>query len=81
MEGNDLHIFRALLRRLYNDAVGGSHAYFLIGLHACDPLTAALGDFRCSAYAGRLFCVHFEDGEAAYRALDGRIPHVELATL
>jgi len=25
--------------------------------------------------------VHFEDGVAAYRALDGRIPHVELATL
>jgi hypothetical protein len=78
---NDVAIFRALLRRLYNDAVGGRHAYFLIGLHERDPLTAALADYRCSPYRGRLFCAHFEDGEAAYRALDGRIPHVELATL
>lgn len=78
---NDVRIFRALLRRLYNDAVGGPHAYFVIGLHERDPLRAALADYRCSPYRGRLYCAHFEDGEAAYRALDGRIPHVEVATL
>jgi hypothetical protein len=81
VEDNDVRIFRALLRRLYNDAIGGRHAYFLVGLHERDPLAAALDDYRCSPYRGRLFCVHFEDGEAAYRDLDGRIPHVELATL
>jgi hypothetical protein len=81
IEGNAPRIFRALLRRLYNDAVGAGHAYFLVGLHERDPLTSALGDYRCSPYRGRLFCVHFEDGAAAYRDLDGRIPHMELATL
>lgn len=79
--GNDVRILRALLRRLYNDAVGGSHRHFVVGLHERDPLAGALADYRCAPYRGRLFCAHFEDGEDAFRALDGRIPHVELATL
>jgi hypothetical protein len=81
VEGNDPAIFAALLRHLYNRAVGGPHAFFVLGLHERDPLAAALDDYRCSAYRGRLFAVHFADGERAYRALDGRIPHVEVATL
>jgi hypothetical protein len=81
VEGNDPAIFTALLRRLYNRAVGGPHAFFVLGLHERDPLAAVLDDYRCSAYRGRLFAVHFPDGEPAYRALDGRIPHVEVATL
>jgi len=79
--GNDARIFAALLRRLYNDAVGGPHAYFVIGLHERDPLRRVLADYRCSPYRGRLFCVDFEDGAAACRALDDRVPHVEPATL
>jgi len=81
VEGNDRTIFAALLRRLYNHAAGGPHAFFVLGLHERDPLAAALDDYRCSAYRGRLFAVHFADGEAAWRALDGRVPHVEVATL
>ena len=78
---NDVAVFRALLRRVYDDAVGGADACLVVGLHARDPLAAALDDYRVAAYRGRLFCVHFEDGADAYRALDGRIPHVEAATL
>lgn len=81
VEGNDPAIFAALLRRLYNDAVGGPHAYVLVGLHERDPLAAVLREYRRTPYRGRLFCVHFEDGEAGWRALDGRLPHIELATL
>jgi len=81
VQDNDVGVFRALLRRLYNDAVYGAHAYFVIGLPVRDPLAAALRDYRCSLFHGRLFCVHFEDGADAYRRLDGRIPHVEVATL
>jgi hypothetical protein len=81
VEGNDPGVFRALLRHVYNAAAGGPHAYMLLGLHEDDPLAAALDDYRCSPYRGRLFCVHFEDGVAAWRALDGRVPHVEVATL
>lgn len=95
VQHNDLDVFRALLRRLYNDAVCGTdtsvrsgtsrerggHASFVIGLHARDPLAVALREYRCSPFQGRLFCVHFEGGEDAYRWLDGRVPHVEPATL
>src|SRR5262249_9633192 len=78
---SDVSIFRVLLRRLYNDTVNGPHTFFLLGLHEGDPLASVLRDYRYSPYQGRLFCVHFEDGEDAWRALDGRVPHVELATL
>ncbi len=81
IDGDDLAVFRALLRRLYNEAVESGYGYCLIGLHEGDPLAAALSDYRLSPFRGRLFCVHFEDGEAAYRRLDGRPPHVELAFL
>ncbi len=81
VEGNDAGVFTALLRHAYNAAVGGRHGYMLVGLHEDDPLTAALDDYRCAPYRGRLFGVHFEDGAAAFRALDGRVPHVEVATL
>ena len=77
----DVDVFRALLRRVYNEAAGGPYACFVLGLHERDPLVAALDDYRVSHYRGRLFCVHFEDGEAAWRALDARVPHVEVATL
>ena len=78
---DDVDVFRSLLRRIYQDARAAGDAYLLIGLHARDPLCAALADYRCSAFRGRLFAVHFEDGDAAYRVLDARVPHVELATL
>jgi hypothetical protein len=81
VEGNDVRTFRALLRHVYNAAAGGPHGWMLVGLHADDPLTAALDDYRCAPYRGRLFCVDFGDGAAAWRALDGRVPHVEVATL
>jgi hypothetical protein len=85
---NDVTIFRALLRRLYNDAARGvgapgakRHTYCTLGLQSGDPLAAALAEYRCSPFQGRLFCVHFEDGADAFRQLDGRVPHVEVATL
>jgi hypothetical protein len=70
-----------LLRALYNDHVGGAYHYFVIGLHEHDPLRPALDDYTLTPFAGRLFVVHFEDGEADWRALDGRVPYVELAML
>ena len=81
VDGNDLSVFRALLRRLYNDHVGTGYAYFLVGLHEHDPLAAALDDYRLTPFAGRLFIVHWPDGEERFRGLDGRVPYVELAML
>jgi hypothetical protein len=81
VDGDDLLVFRALLRALYNDHLGGAYHYFVIGLHERDPLAPALQDYTLTPFAGRLFVVHFEDGEADWRALDRRVPYVELAML
>ena len=74
-------VFRALLRALYNDHVGGAYHYFVLGLHERDPLVGALDDYTLTPFAGRLFVVHFADGEEDWRRLDGRVPYVELAML
>jgi len=74
-------VFRALLRQVYNDAVGSSFRYAMVGLHERDPLLAALEDYSLTPFAGRLFCGCFADSEHVYRNLDGRAPYVEAATL
>lgn len=81
VDGDDVDVARALLTRLYNDSLGGPFHYFVIGLHERDPLLPALDGFSLTPFAGRIFAVHFEDGEQAFRGLDGRVPYVELAML
>jgi hypothetical protein len=81
VDDDDPRVFAALLQRCCNDAVGQGYAYGLVGLHARDPLAAALADYRRTPFQARLFCVHFEDGAESFRRLDGRVPHVEVALL
>lgn len=81
VDHDDLGVFRALLRRLYNDAVGGEFLYFILALHERDPLAAAYADYSLTSFAGRLFCVCYPDGERIFRALDARVPYVEVAAL
>ncbi len=81
IEQDDAEVFRALLRHVYNDSVGSSFRYAMVGLHERDPLLAAMKDYSLTPFAGRLFCVCFAEGEHMYRTLDGRVPYVEAATL
>jgi len=81
VDQDDVGVFRALLRHVYDDAVGSPFRYAMVGLHERDPLLAALEDYSLTPFAGRLFCVCFADGEHVYRSLDGRVPYVEAATL
>ncbi|HEV8254342.1 MAG TPA: hypothetical protein VGQ78_06280, partial [Vicinamibacteria bacterium] len=81
VDDDALDVFRALLRAVYNDRLGRGYHYFVVGLHERDPLAAALADYALTPFAGRLFVVHFEDGEEPWRRLDGRVPYVELAML
>lgn len=81
IDDDDLPVFRALLRRLYNDAVGSGCAYFILGLHERDPLRAALDDYALMAFHARLFAVTFADGEPLLHTLDARVPHIEPALL
>jgi hypothetical protein len=81
VDEDDTGVFRALLRQVYNASVGSSFRYAMIGLHERDPLLPAINDYSLTPFAGRLFCVSFADGEAAFRNLDDRIPYLEAATL
>jgi len=81
IDQDDVGVFRALLRQVYNDSVGSSFRYAMVGLHERDPLLPAMKDYSLTPFAGRLFCVCFADGEPVYRTLDGRVPYLEAATL
>jgi len=81
IDDDDLQVFRALLRRLYNDAIGSEFSWFIIGFHERDPLAAALRDYTLTPFHARLFVVTFPENETAFRALDSRFPHVEPSLL
>jgi hypothetical protein len=81
VDGDDLKVFRSLLRRAYNDAVRSRYLFAMISLHERDPLLPALGDYSLTPFNGRLFCVCYEDGEEDFRSLDERVPYVEAAIL
>lgn len=69
--------YRALFRRVHNDAIGKGYAYFVAGLHERDPRVATFEEYRRTPYAARLFAVTFEGPPD----LDGRTPYMEIALL
>lgn len=74
---DDLSAFRALLRRIYNESMGGVPLHLVAGVHERDPRAEALREYPHTPFAGRLFAVTF-DGPPE---LDPRLPHVEPALL
>lgn len=77
--GNELPVFRGLLRHVYNALRTGPWHYAILGLHERDPLAAVFDDYRCIDAAGQLFVVHYpEDGDPK-NGFDERIPGVEMA--
>jgi len=80
IDEDDLQVFRALLRRAYNNSVGRRYLYAILALHERDPLLSALREYSLTPFSGRLFCVAFDDSERQYRSLDWRVPYMEAAT-
>lgn len=81
VDGDEVSVFRALLRALYRDAVAGDAMFALTSLHQGDPLRAALADYSLTPFCARIFCVCYSNGESAFRKLDNRVPYMEAATL
>ena len=81
IERDDPEILRELIRCMYKDFSGKGYSHFLIGFHSNDRLIEALEGFTHIKIKSRLFVVHWEDGEKAFKHLDSRVPYVELATL
>ncbi len=81
IDGDHLDVFRALLRRAYNDATGCGYLYAIASMHERDPLLVALQEYSLTPFTARLFCVCYEDGSDQLKDLDTRIPFVEAAIL
>lgn len=78
---NDPTICRALLRSAYNEALHAGYMYAMVSAHERDPLLSMIREYRCTPFAGRLFCVAFPENEPDFRLLDGRVPSAEAAVL
>ncbi|MBI1766571.1 MAG: hypothetical protein HYR56_34620 [Acidobacteria bacterium] len=78
---DDVEIFQALLRALYNSAVRRGHDYLMIGLAERDALLPAARAYAHIAYPSQLYLAFWEGGEEFYARLDDRTPWLEIATL
>lgn len=73
---------RALLLTAANRSLDRGFAYLTLGLAERHPLSAVVRrTFRHLTYKSLLYVVHWPDGAGAASALDGRIPHLEMAVL
>lgn len=86
VERDDLTVFGALLDATLDDhaqrvARDPTCRFVTLGLHESDPLLAVGRPYAARVYEARLFVVHWDDGEEAYRALDARPPYLELGCL
>jgi hypothetical protein len=77
VEGADADVLEALIRA----ARSGVADYLLLGLHERDPLLRVARRHAAAEYRTHLFIACWEDGEAYRRALDGRVPYLELGSL
>lgn len=76
---DDRFVFRALLRRIYELAAKRGHAFLVAGMAANNSLLAEVCRYAHIPYHSMLYTVSWRGG--LHATLDGRIPHVEVATL
>ena len=76
---DDRFVFRVLLRRLCELAAKRGHAFLVIGLAGGHPLLTEVRRYVHVPYRSTLYAVTWGGGQHA--TPDGRIPHVEVATL
>jgi len=69
------------VRAAHNEGVNAGYLYAMISAHERDPLLPVIRAYRSTPFAGRLFCVTYEDGEEELRRLDARVPSAEAASL
>jgi hypothetical protein len=78
---DQLQIFSALLRELYNLARSRAFEYLLIGLDARDPLLAIARKYSHVPYPSRLFLAEWPNGGRFHEQLERRTAYVDIATL
>jgi hypothetical protein len=82
VDGDDPVVFARLLLFALAEAGRRGLDYLVAGFAEGHPLLPVARKLRrAREYASLLQLVHWEDGRAAVEALDGRVPHVEVALL
>jgi len=82
VDDDRLDVFAALVRALYNHAMGQKYSYFMLGLSEPHPLLKEVTTtYRHINYRSILYLVAWEDELETLPQLDSRIPGVEIATL
>ena len=76
---DDRSVFRALFRRLHELAAKRGHAFLVVGLAVDHPLLAEVRRYAHVPYHSTLYTVSWRGG--LHATPDGRVPHVEVATL
>lgn len=79
--GDEIAVFRALLRELYNLAGERLFSHLLVGLDSRDPLLSVAREYPHILYASRLYLAEWPEGGRFYEQLDGRPFYVDIATL
>jgi len=82
IDGDDPGTFAELLRAAHADAARKGLRYLAVGFASRHPLLpVARRLLRQRTTVSTLYVVHWEDGEEAVAALDGRVMHCEVALL
>jgi hypothetical protein len=76
-EGNDVALFRFLLRAAHETLRRGPWSFAIAALHEADPLAQALGELRSIPAAGRLYVAHYPESPLAIDPPARRIPCLE----
>jgi hypothetical protein len=82
VDGDDPGVFQNLIEAAHAEARARGYVYLVTGFAARHPWLPWLRRrFRPREYASVLYAVQWENGADAVAALDGRMPHVEVALL
>ena len=82
VDDDNPQVFDALLTEAYNDCQRRRFHYLTLGFAERHPLLQVVRNrFRAIVSKSILYTVYWDDGETAASALDGRIPHIEVAVL
>ena len=82
VDADDPDILRALLAAALFEAATRAFPLAILGVATDAPFYPAIcSAFRGRQFLSRLYTVFWDDGRTAADAIDGRPPHVEVATL
>lgn len=78
---DEIQVFAALLRELYNRGCEAGFDYVLLGLDSRDPFLPVARRYAHVLYPSRLYLAEWPDGGKLHERLDHRTTYVDIATL